>query len=98
MVRIRLLRTGRKNRPYFRVVATDSRKARDGRMLENLGSIDPWQKDEAKKCVLKAERILWWLSKGAKPTESAAAILKRHGVRKAVPIPSPAAPAAPAKG
>ncbi|MEK7270040.1 MAG: 30S ribosomal protein S16 [Planctomycetota bacterium] len=93
MVRIRLRRTGRKNLSFFRLVAIDSRKARDGRMLENLGSIDPRQKDEGKKCILKAERIVWWLSKGAKPTESAAAILKRHGIRKAVPVPSPAAPA-----
>lgn len=93
MVKIRLKRTGRKNRPCFRLVAADARFSRDGRTVEDLGAYDPWQKDEARKAVLRAERILHWLSRGAQPTDAAAAILRRCGIRKPAPVPVPAAPA-----
>lgn len=80
MVRIRLQRHGRKNRPYYRLVAADSRSPRDGRMLEILGTYDPLQTDEAKLANLNAERIQHWLAVGAQPSETATSLLKRIGV------------------
>jgi small subunit ribosomal protein S16 len=81
MVRIRLQRHGRKNRPYFRLVAADIRAPRDGRTIEVLGHYDPLQTDAAKVSLLNAERIQYWLSVGAQPTETATSMLKRIGVK-----------------
>lgn len=79
-VRIRLKRMGRKNRPFFRIGAFDVREERDGRCIENLGYYNPIEKDEEKKLVLKKERIEYWISVGAKPTESAAVFLRKHHI------------------
>lgn len=80
MVKIRLKRMGRKNRPFYRIGIFDVHEERDGEAIEEVGHYDPLEKDESKREVLKKERIEYWLSVGAKPTESAAAILKRHGI------------------
>ncbi len=61
-VKIRLSRMGRKNRPYWRIVAVDSRKKRDGAFLENLGTYDPIKHDIIQCHV---EKINEWVSKGA---------------------------------
>jgi len=61
-VKIRLSRIGRKNRPYWRIVAVDSRKKRDGAFLENLGAYDSLNHEVIK---LKRDRISDWVSKGA---------------------------------
>lgn len=66
-VRIRLSRIGRKNRPFWRVVAVDSRKKRDGAFLENLGSYDPIKNQILQ---LHVERINHWVSLGAQCTDS----------------------------
>lgn len=77
---LRMKRTGRKNRPSYRISATDSRNARDGRTLETLGHYDPASPVEALRLKLNPERILFWLSHGAKPSETLASILRRQGV------------------
>ena len=80
MVKIRLKRMGRRNRAFFRICAFDAREERDGRSIEQLGTYDPREKDESKKVVLKRERIEYWLSVGAQPTETVASILKNNKI------------------
>lgn len=72
-VRIRLRRTGTLKKPYYRVVATDSRSPRDGRFIEILGHYNPRGEDEK----VNLERIDYWISKGAQPSATVAAIIKR---------------------
>lgn len=72
---IRLTRTGRKNRPSYRLVVTDSRTRRDGRVLEIIGNYDPL--GNPSKFSVKEERALCWLLKGAKPSETVKSILKK---------------------
>ncbi len=79
-VRLRLQRTGRRNRPCYRIAAMDSRTKRDGGCLEVLGTYDPLAKDDVGDVKLKKDRVEHWISKGAKPTEKVAAILRRSGV------------------
>jgi small subunit ribosomal protein S16 len=74
-VRIRMKRFGRKNRPYFRIVATDHHSPRDGATIETLGHYDPIEKDETKVLDLNEERVRYWLSVGAQPSETVASIL-----------------------
>ncbi len=66
MVRLRLTRRGRRKRPFFRIVAADSRMPRDGRYIEVLGTYDPLKSPAA--VALKQERVLEWLKKGAQPS------------------------------
>ncbi len=80
MVKLRLKRMGRRNRAFFRLCAFDAREERDGRSIEQLGTYDPMEKDESKKVVLKRERIEYWLSVGAQPTETVASILKKNKI------------------
>ena len=79
-VRLRLKRLGRKNRAFFRMGAFDSRTRRNGRAIEELGNYDPHLEDEGKKYNLNRERIEYWLSVGAKPTNTVASILLRNGI------------------
>ncbi len=79
-VHLRLARTGRHKRPMYRVVAADSRKARDGRFIEILGIFDPLK--EAGVPELKQERVLTWLRQGAQPTVTVRTFLRRAGVWK----------------
>jgi len=76
-VKIRLFKVGRKHQGSFRIVAQDTKTKRGGRFLEILGSFNP--SELGKKIILKGERINFWLSKGAKPTEAVAKILKSNG-------------------
>jgi len=80
-VRLRLKRHGRRNRPFYRIVAMEGRRRRDGRELEVVGHYDPIAKEE--NTSLKLDRIEYWLSVGAQPTETVADILKKHGVKLA---------------
>jgi small subunit ribosomal protein S16 len=68
MVRLRLQRFGAKRRPYYRVVAADQRKARNGRFIEQLGTYDP--KKEPPLIRLDAERVEYWIDNGAKATDT----------------------------
>lgn len=69
---------GRKHRPYFRIVAIDSRQPRDGRILEELGSYDPMVKNTDERVRLKPDRIKHWMSVGALPSERVATLLKKY--------------------
>ena len=69
MVRIRLTRIGAKKKPFYRLVASDQRSPRDGRFIEQLGWYDPLKNPHQVKFDL--ERVDYWLSKGAQPTDTA---------------------------
>lgn len=79
-VRLRLARTGRKNRPYYRFAAFDARTRRDGSPIEYLGHYDPLVADFEKGVVLDVDRCRHWISKGAKCTQTVASFLRRKGV------------------
>ena len=76
-VRIRLKKMGRKHQPSFRIVAADVRCKRDGKVLEELGHYDPLAKDKEKQVVMQRERVQYWLSVGAQPSETVAGMIKR---------------------
>lgn len=80
-VRLRMMRMGRRNRAFYRIVAADSRAQRDGRAIERLGYYDPFVEDEQKKVSLKKERIEYWLGVGAQPTVTVENILRTRGVK-----------------
>jgi small subunit ribosomal protein S16 len=69
---------GRKHRPYYRIVAIDHRQPRDGRVLEELGAYDPMIRDTDARVTLKAARLEYWMSVGAKPSENIAIFLKKY--------------------
>lgn len=75
---IRLLRTGAKKRPSYRVVAADSRRQRDGRFLEILGHYNPLV--HPYELVLHKDKVEKWLSHGAQPSEQAASLLRSVGI------------------
>lgn len=77
-VRIRMKRMGRKNRPYYRIVAIDHRQPRDGRVLEDLGTYDPSIRDTDKRATLNPERIKHWMSVGAKPSENVQVLINKY--------------------
>lgn len=78
-VRIRLMRFGRKKRPFYRVVAADSRAPRDGKFLDILGYYDPIK--EPYEFKVDVEKVKLWLERGAEPTETVRALLKRAGIK-----------------
>src|SRR5438093_13504014 len=78
-VRIRMKKLGRKHRPFFRMVAIDSRAPRDGKIIEELGHYDPLVKDTDARAVLNGERIAYWLSVGALPSENCEVLIKKYG-------------------
>ncbi len=80
MVKIRLQRFGRRHRPFFRISAIDSRSSRDSKFIERLGHYDPIEKDDAKALVINGDRVRYWLSVGAQPSETVASLLKRKGI------------------
>ena len=106
-VTIRLRREGALNRPYFKVVVTDTRSPRDGKFIEIVGTYDP--KKAGQNSTLKLDRIEHWISKGAQPSDTVRSLIKKTknpeaaakkaaaaAAKKAVPAPKPApAPAAP---
>ncbi len=79
MVVVRLKRMGRKKRPFFRVVAVDSRVKRDGKVLEYLGYYDPLVQKEStrKEIIIDKNRYNYWVEKGAKPSLSVLSLVKR---------------------
>ena len=82
VVRMRLARFGSRNRPFFRVVAVDSRAAREAKPIETLGSYDPipFSLDGAKEVRLRVDRVKYWLSVGAQPSDRVAYLLWRGGL------------------
>ena len=77
MVRLRLRRIGAKKQPSYRVVAADKESSRDGRFLEVLGHYNP--RTEPSTITLKEDRIFYWLSVGAQPSDSVASLFKQLG-------------------
>lgn len=81
-MKIRLARGGSKKRPFYRIVAADSRMPRDGRFIEKLGTYNPLlPKDSEDRVKMDIERVQHWLSKGAQPTDRIARMLEAAGVR-----------------
>ncbi len=78
MVKIRLKRMGMKKIPFYRIVVTDSRNARDGRVIEELGYYNPVS--EPVELKVNEERAKYWLGTGAQPTDTTRALLKKGGV------------------
>ena len=70
---------GRRHRPFYRICAMDSRMPRDGRVLEELGTYDPMVPETDARAVLNKERIQYWLSVGASPSEKVNALIKKYG-------------------
>ena len=80
MVRLRLTRGGRRKRPFYRIVAADSRMPRDGRYIEVLGTYDPLKTPAA--IAVKQERVREWLERGAQPSVTVYHLLRQAGVFK----------------
>jgi small subunit ribosomal protein S16 len=78
-VRIRMKKMGKRHRPYFRICAMDARVPRDGRVLEQLGTYDPMVPETDARAILNTERIQYWLSVGALPTEKVQVLIKKYG-------------------
>ena len=104
-VAIRLRREGALNRPYFKVVVTDTRSPRDGKFIEIVGTYDP--KKAGNNSKLKLDRIEHWISKGAQPSDTVRSLIKKTkhpeaaakkaaaaAAKKAAPAPKPAPAAA----
>lgn len=75
MVKIRLRRIGAKKAPFYRVVVADSRNPRDGRFIEEIGTYDPKGGDDKLKVDL--ERVKYWMSNGAQPTDTVRGLLNK---------------------
>lgn len=72
-------RMGRTHRPFYRICATDRRTPRDGRVIEELGTYDPSVPDTNARCTIKAERVDYWLSVGAQPSDKVRVLIKKFG-------------------
>jgi small subunit ribosomal protein S16 len=77
-VRIRLARHGAKKRPFYRIVVADQESRRDGRFIEIVGTYNPLK--EPADVSLKNDRIEYWLSQGAKPSDTVKSLLKKNTV------------------
>lgn len=80
MVKIRLARGGRKKRPFFRIVAADSRMKRDGRFLEVLGHYNPIS--NPKELKINTERVDYWISEGAQMSQTVTNLVKKNASAK----------------
>ncbi len=76
MVTIRLTRGGAKNRPFYHVVVTDSRSGRDGRYIERVGFFNPLARGQEERLRLDSERVEYWKSNGAQPSDRVAKLIK----------------------
>src|ERR1700730_2162947 len=90
-VSIRLRREGAKNRPYYKIVVTDSRSPRDGKFIEIIGTYDP--KKTGHNSTLKIDRAEYWIARGAQPSDTVRSLLKKNR-KQAATAPAPVAPAA----
>lgn len=85
MVKIRMQRLGRRNKPCYRIVVADVRTKRQGEYLENVGTYDPIAKDAAKEVKILVERVNAWVAKGAQMSDSVAQLVKRANKQAAAP-------------
>ena len=92
-VKIRMKRVGTKNTPVYRIVVADGRSPRDGKFIEEIGTYQPLKKDG--NYTLDLERANYWVSKGAKPSDTVSSFIKKAGKAAAAaasaPAPAPAA-------
>ncbi|MGC9368156.1 MAG: 30S ribosomal protein S16 [Paracoccaceae bacterium] len=99
-IKLRLARGGSKKRPFYRIVAADSRMPRDGRYIEKLGTYNPLlPKDSEERVKMDMERVRYWLGQGAQPTDRISRMLEAAGVleKKERNNPQKAEPGAKAK-
>jgi small subunit ribosomal protein S16 len=75
-VSIRLRREGALNRPYYKVVVTDSRSPRDGKFIEIIGTYDP--KKPGHNSMLKIDRVEYWIARGAQPSDTVRSLIKKN--------------------
>ena len=93
MVKIRLMRIGKKKVPFYKIVVSDSRKPADGRFIEQIGTYNP--NTEPSTVNINEEAAYKWLGNGAQPTETVSRLLKQAGIhRGGAPKKTEAAPAA----
>jgi len=81
-VRIRMKRMGRKHRPFYRICVMDSRKPRDGKAIEEVGTYDTSVTEKSKRVTLNLERIDYWMSVGAQPSENVKTLIKKVKTNK----------------
>ncbi|MBI4806072.1 MAG: 30S ribosomal protein S16 [Desulfovibrio sp.] len=79
-MKLRLTRMGSKKRPFYRIVAMDSATRRDGRALDYVGHYNPMV--EPAEITVDAEKVAKWIERGAKPTDTVAALLRKAGVKQ----------------
>jgi len=79
VVCIRMKRFGRVNRPFYRVCAIDRKRGRDGRVIEELGHYDPMIGEVDARAILNGDRIAYWLSVGAQPSDRVRVLIKKYG-------------------
>ncbi len=77
-VKIRLARHGAKKKPFYRIVVADIESPRDGRFIENVGTYNPLH--DPAEVMVKTDRVKYWLSQGATPTDTVKSLLKKQGV------------------
>jgi small subunit ribosomal protein S16 len=94
MVKIRLMRVGKRKQPSYRVVVADSRSPRDGRIIEAIGRYQP--RTEPSEVVIDTDRARYWLDRGAQPSEQVRRLLDIAIEGKAAPEPKPKVKATPA--
>jgi small subunit ribosomal protein S16 len=87
-VSIRLRREGAKNRPYYKVVVTDSRSPRDGKFIEMIGTYDPKKPDH--NSTLKLDRAEYWIARGAQPSDTVRSLIKKNKKSAATAMAGPA--------
>ena len=75
MVKIRLQREGKKKAPFYHIVVADSRRSRDGKIIEQIGTYDPMT--EPRTIVLDKEKVEKWIKNGAKPTDTVKALIEK---------------------
>ncbi|MDA7946471.1 MAG: 30S ribosomal protein S16 [Hyphomicrobiaceae bacterium] len=89
-LKMRLARGGAKKRPYYRIVVADSRKPRDGRFIERIGTYNPLlPKDHAERVTLVEDRVKYWLGVGARPSDRVHRFLDAAGILKRDPKNNP---------
>ena len=76
MLKLRLVRLGKKKQPFFRIVVAEQKKAVQGKFIEVIGHYNPINKD----LTVQKDRVSYWISKGAKPTDSVAVLFKKEGI------------------
>ena len=86
MLAIRMRRAGSKNRPFFRIVVTESHSPRDGRFVEAVGHYNPRTKPES--LTIDRERLMHWIGVGAQPSDTVRTLIDRMPVPPAVPAAS----------